>query len=163
MRSRFGRVIAAATIVVVSACGRAPAPQEKAASTSSAPSGQVTFTRDVAPILFANCAPCHRPGQVAPFSLLTYADARERSEKIATATRTRHMPPWLPMPGFGTFLNERRLTDADVATIQAWAGAGAPEGDPAVLPAAPVFTDAWQVGTPDLVVTAPKPFTLHPG
>ena len=136
MRSRFVRVVAAAALVALSACGRAPAPQEKAASASPAPAGQVTYTRDVAPILFANCAPCHRPGQVAPFSLLSYDEARKKAAEIADVTSSRQMPPWLPESGSHALQGDRRLRDRDIQILQTWAKAGAPEGRPEDLPGA---------------------------
>jgi hypothetical protein len=120
----------------------------------------VTFTRDVAPILYKHCASCHRPGQVAPFSLLTYADAAKRAKLIATVTASRYMPPWEPVPGYGHFQGERRLGDADIATLRQWAVAGAPEGNPAQLPPAPDFPEGWQLGTPDLTLRIPQPFAV---
>jgi hypothetical protein len=119
-----------------------------------------TFTRDIAPILFQHCAFCHRPGQSAPFNLLTFEDAKKRSHDIAKATRDRYMPPWLPAPGHGEFLNERRLTDTQIKLIQDWHSADAPEGNPADLPPAPAFEDGWLLGKPDLVVQFPAPYTL---
>src|SRR5579885_884981 len=89
-----------------------------------------TFNRDIAPILYDNCATCHRPGQVAPFSLLTYSDAAKRAALIATVTAKRYMPPWKAEAGYSHFLNERRLTDAQINMIAEWARNGAPEGDP---------------------------------
>src|SRR5438876_8637166 len=76
-----------------------------------------TFNKDIAPILYANCASCHRPGEVAPFSLLTYQDAAKRAGVIATVTKKRYMPPWKPEPGFGSFDHARRLTDEQIALI----------------------------------------------
>jgi Tfp pilus assembly protein PilF/mono/diheme cytochrome c family protein len=119
----------------------------------------VTFNRDVAPILFANCSSCHHPGEAAPFSLLTYEDAKRRSSQIADVTRRRFMPPWLPEKGHGEFAGERRLTDKQVQTLDKWAKAGAPRGDAADLPPAPKFVDGWQLGTPELVLDSP-PYTL---
>src|SRR6266404_6858309 len=89
-----------------------------------------TFNKDIAPILYQNCASCHRPGEVAPFSLLSYQDAAKRAKLIATVTERRYMPPWKPEPGYGNFANERRLTDTQIALIKDWAANGAPEGDP---------------------------------
>src|SRR5580704_12052025 len=109
-----------------------------------------TFTRDVAPILYHHCATCHHPGEVAPFSLLTFQDAAKRAKLIATVTASRYMPPWQPEPGYGHFQGERRLPDADIATLRRWAEAGAPQGDPAHLPPAPHFREGWQLGTPDM-------------
>src|SRR5437763_14117682 len=100
-----------------------------------------TFNKDIAPILYQHCATCHRPGEVAPFSLLTYQDAAKRAKLIATVTERRYMPPWKAEPGYGHFANERRLTDAQIALIKDWADAGAAEGDAAEKPALPTFTD----------------------
>ncbi|MGA2215208.1 MAG: ascorbate-dependent monooxygenase [Bryobacteraceae bacterium] len=119
-----------------------------------------TFDQDIAPILYANCATCHRPGEVAPFSLLTYQDASKRAALIAGAVKGRFMPPWKAEPGFGDFAGERRLTDAQIALISEWAKAGAPEGDPAVKPQPPKFTDGWQGGEPDQVLTLPSKYAL---
>ncbi len=120
-----------------------------------------TFNRDIAPILFENCAMCHHPGEVAPFSLLTYADAKKHSTEVADLTQSRQMPPWKPEHGFGEFLGERRLSDAQIAMIQAWVKAGRPEGAAADLPPKPRFTEGWVLGEPDLVVKMPAPYTLR--
>ena len=111
-----------------------------------------TFTRDVAPILFNACVSCHRPEGVAPFSLLTYGDARRRAAAIVAATRERRMPPWKPEPGHGEFLDERRLTGNDISVFARWVEDGLIEGDRAHLPAPPSWTGQWQLGTPDLIV-----------
>ncbi len=120
----------------------------------------VTFNRDIAPVLFHYCAPCHRPGEAAPFSLLTYADAKRRARQIAAVTHSRYMPPWPPEPGEGEFEGERRLTEAQIKMIAEWAAAGAPEGDPADLPPQPAFTEGWQLGRPDMVLELQRPYTL---
>jgi tetratricopeptide (TPR) repeat protein/mono/diheme cytochrome c family protein len=114
-----------------------------------------TFSRDIAPLLYRECAACHRPGGAAPFSLIEYGEVRERASLIAAATAARRMPPWLPEPSVADFAGQRRLTDAEVATIQAWVAAGAPQGDPADLPPTPRFPNGWQLGTPDLVIAFP--------
>jgi len=119
-----------------------------------------TFNKEIAPILFQNCAACHRPGEAAPFSLLTYADAKKRAKQIAEVTASRFMPPWLPEHGKGDFAGERRLSDAQVEAIREWAMAGAPDGNTADLPPAPRFIEGWQLGAPDLVVTLDRPYTL---
>jgi hypothetical protein len=121
---------------------------------------EVTYCKDVAPILYRRCASCHRPGEVAPFSLMTYQDAAKRARQLSAVTRNRLMPPWRPAPGYGEFRDARRLTDEEVATIQRWAEAGAPEGNPRELPPRPAFADGWQMGEPDLVLTMPQPFTV---
>jgi tetratricopeptide (TPR) repeat protein len=120
----------------------------------------VTFSRDVAPILFAHCAACHRPGGGAPFALLSYAEVRSRARLIAQATRARTMPPWKPEPGFGSFVGERRLSDADVDIIQKWIASGSPEGDPRELPPMPAAAATWQMGMPDLIVGMPEAYEL---
>jgi mono/diheme cytochrome c family protein len=131
------------------------------ASTTFAAAADVTFTKDVAPILFANCASCHRPGEVAPFPLLTYKDAAKRADQLAEVTQSKFMPPWKAEPlDHAKFLGERRLTDAQVATLQAWAKAGAPEGDPKLMPEAPKFVEGWTLGEPDLIVKMPKAYTV---
>jgi hypothetical protein len=124
------------------------------------PGGVPTFNRDIAPLVFSHCAPCHRPGQAAPFSLLTYADVQKRAQQTAEVTRRRYMPPWLPEPGHGDFMNVRRLTDAQLALLQRWIAAGAPEGSAADLPPAPRWPDDWQLGPPDLVVQMPQAYAL---
>jgi tetratricopeptide (TPR) repeat protein len=122
-----------------------------------------TFSRDVAPILFKHCAVCHRPGQSAPFSLLTYEDVRPRAKRIAEVTRSGAMPPWQPEPGLGQFVGERRMDDAEIASIQRWVAQGMMRGDIADMPVQPAFADAWQLGTPDIVVQMPEAYVLPAG
>ena len=119
-----------------------------------------TFARDVAPILFEHCVTCHREGGIGPFSLETYAGARERAERIAALTAARYMPPWLPEPGPAAFVGERRLTGEQIRTLRSWADGGAVEGDAAELPPAPQFAAGWQLGEPDLVVTMAEPYVV---
>jgi mono/diheme cytochrome c family protein len=119
----------------------------------------VNFTRDAAPILYRHCISCHRPGEVAPFSLLTYADAGKRASLIAKVTGTRYMPPWKPEPGYGEFAGARGLSRVEIETLRRWADAGAPEGNPADLP--PVPEDHGSaLAHPDLVARMPKPFAV---
>jgi len=120
----------------------------------------MTFNRDVAPIVYNNCAVCHRPGEVAPFSLLTYSDVKKHAEDIATATQSHYMPPWKADAGDVHFLGERRLNDAQINTIARWVEGGMIEGDARDLPAAPKFATGWRLGEPDLVVKLPKPFVI---
>jgi hypothetical protein len=124
------------------------------------PRGIPVYTRDVAPILFRRCAACHRPGEFAPFSVLAYRDVSQHARSIARAVTTRSMPPWKPVPGYGHFENERRLTLKEIQTISAWAQGGAPEGDPRRLPPVPHFTQGWQLGSPDLVARIPEPYLV---
>lgn len=123
----------------------------------------VTFSTDVAPILYSRCATCHRPGQVAPFTLLTYDDARARAQAIARMTAARRMPPWLPEASDPPFIGERRLSTSEIDVLQRWAQAGAPEGDRAQAPPPPAFPSGWTYGTPDLIVELPAPYVLRPG
>ena len=145
--------------VALGACARTSDDEVARATIQPTP----TFNKDVAPILFKNCAPCHRPGQAAPFTLLTYEDARTRADQIATATSSRRMPPWLPdLEAAPVFAGERRLSAEEIDRIARWASGGTPEGSAADRPAAPTFPDAWQLGTPDLVVTLPRAYRLMP-
>src|SRR5436190_17141289 len=130
------------------------------AISSAAAGATPTFNKDIAPILYQRCATCHRPGEVAPFSLLTYQDASKRAKLIAAATERRYMPPWKPEPGYGKFANERRLTDDQIALIRACAQNGAPEGAPGDKPPLPGFTDGWQAGKPDQILTMPSSFAV---
>lgn len=123
----------------------------------------VTYSKHIAPILFEYCAPCHRPGETAPFSLLTYNDAKRQATQMAAVTKRRFMPPWPPEPGYGEFAGTRRLTDQQIAQIAAWAKEGAPEGDPRDLPPAPKFAEGWQLGPPDLIVKLPVAYQLQAG
>jgi len=184
MRSRVlsGALVGIAT-VAVAACGPRTGEPEKTAPRLS------TFNRDIAPILFDNCASCHRPiddtpgpGPVstkpsatagtsddpicvagAPFSVLDYDSVRRHARAIASAVQRRAMPPWLPEPGHGVFTGERRLRDDQIALITKWVESGAPEGNPADVPKPPTFSGGWQLGTPDLVLTLPEPYVLQPG
>ena len=119
-----------------------------------------TFNKDVAPILYARCAQCHRPGEVAPFPLLTYQDAAKRAALIASVTASRFMPPWKPEPGYGRFQHERRLTDAEIATLAEWAKSGAAEGNPKDKPQPPSFAEGWQAGEPQVVLKAGHGFDV---
>jgi Flp pilus assembly protein TadD len=117
------------------------------------PAPPVTFSKHVAPIIWRRCAGCHRPGEIGPFSLLTYADVKQRATMIAQVTERRIMPPWKPVPGTGEFLDSRALTDDEIRTIARWVAEGATEGEPSDLPPMPQWSSDWQFGTPDLIVT----------
>src|SRR5687767_3797627 len=129
-------------------------------ATPSSAAPAPTFSKDVAPIVFEHCVSCHRPGEVAPFSLISYPEARRRARLIADVTSRGLMPPWKAAPGHGDFVGERRLTDQQIQTLRAWAGAGALEGNPADLPPQRRFTEGWHLGQPDLVVKMTEPYTL---
>lgn len=125
-----------------------------------APKGALTFNRDIAPIVFGQCVACHHPGSSAPFSLTSYAEVKKRAKLIAHVVNDRYMPPWMPEAGRGHFVGERRLTEEQIALIDRWFKAGAPEGAAADLKVKPEWSDDWQLGKPDLVVTLPEPYTL---
>ena len=130
------------------------------AGQSATDQAQVTFAKDVAPILQKNCQVCHRPGSIAPMSLLTYVDARPWARSIRQKVAAREMPPWFIDRNVGVqhFSNDVSLTDHEIATIVKWVDAGAPQGNPADMPPAREFPDVnrWQFGEPDLVVSLPK-------
>jgi Flp pilus assembly protein TadD len=112
----------------------------------------LTFSKHIAPLILSHCAACHRPGEAAPFSLLTYSDVRKHGTQIVQVTGQRYMPPWMPEPGHGDFAGSLRLSDQQIGMLARWVGQGMPEGNPADLPPAPRFTEGWQLGTPDLIV-----------
>jgi len=124
---------------------------------------KVTFAETIAPILYEHCVTCHRPGEAAPFSLITYEDARMRATLMARATQSRYMPPWHVASGYGGFVGERRLTDAQIAAFDQWVKQGTPRGDAAKMPKLPAFTDGWQLGVPDLVLEMPAGFDVPAG
>lgn len=119
----------------------------------------VTFHRHIAPLIFQYCSPCHRPGEAAPFPLLTYEDVRRRASQIVAVTQRRYMPPWLPEPGFGDFAGARRLSDDQLSVIAEWVRQGTSEGPPGNA-RPPRFTEGWQIGPPDLVVRMSVPYRL---
>jgi hypothetical protein len=119
-----------------------------------------TFSEDIAPLVFSRCAGCHRDGQVAPFSLLNYAQVKKRAKQIAEVTAERVMPPWHADKGVVDYANDRSLTDEQIALFQRWLDAGTPEGDAAKLPALPVFPTDWELGKPDIIAEAPEAFTV---
>lgn len=121
------------------------------------------FTKDVAPILYKNCVSCHRPGEIAPMSLLDYQSTRPWAKAIRGAVLSRKMPPWFADPRYGDFANDPRLTNQEVDTIRAWVDGGAAEGDPRDLPAPPKFVEGWQFGPPDLTIDIGQSFLVQPG
>ena len=124
---------------------------------AAAGSEKPTFDRDVLPVLQKNCQGCHRPGEVAPMSFLTYQEARPWAKAIKAAVVTKKMPPWLADPKYGHFSNDRHLSDAEIATLVNWADGGAPEGDAKDKPAPLQFTEGWNI-KPDMVISMPQPF-----
>ncbi|MEQ9411284.1 MAG: redoxin family protein [Fuerstiella sp.] len=120
----------------------------------------IIYTRDIAPILLTHCARCHRPGEAAPFSLLSYSDTVRHAKQIRAVVEQRLMPPWKPVADFGRFKNNHRLTDAQIAKISAWVASGSPEGRSEYLPDLPEFADGWQLGPPDVELFMPEPFEV---
>ncbi len=120
-----------------------------------------TFSKEVAPILQKNCQQCHRAGQVGPFPLVTYEQARKRADDISNVVLDRRMPPWKPDPKVGPALkHSKALSDDEIAVIAAWAESGAPEGDKADLPAPPTYRDGWALGDPDLILEPSEDFAI---
>jgi hypothetical protein len=130
------------------------------AASAAAQSAVPTFTKDVAPILYQNCTNCHRAGEIGPMPLVSYKDARPWAKSIATRVTNGTMPPWHADPQHGVFLNDRSLKPAERETIVKWANGGAPEGNPADLPAAPTFADGWMMGTPDAVFSMTEDYPV---
>src|SRR6266545_8010148 len=113
------------------------------ADTTKPSSKQVTFNKDVAPIFFKNCAECHRAGEAAPFSVMSYKDVRPWAKSIREKVANRSMPPWHADPQHGEFINDRRLTQQEIDKILAWVDGGAKEGDARDLPPQPTFVEGW--------------------
>src|SRR5688500_16859586 len=111
-----------------------------------------TFSQDIAPIIYAKCTPCHRPGEVGPMPFTSYNQVAASAGMIKYVTGIRYMPPWKPDPNFRHFLDENVLTNQQIQQIQLWADNGVPEGNPALTPPVPTFPTGSQLGTPDLVV-----------
>jgi len=128
--------------------------------TTAAAKAKPTFTEDIAPIIYNNCTECHRAGQAAPFTLQTYNDVKKRSRLIAKVTQDRYMPPWHPVEGHGKFIDERRLTDDELATLKNWHKTGMTEGPADKLPKPPKFASDWLLGEPDMIVRMPKAYIM---
>ncbi|MDE0626441.1 MAG: tetratricopeptide repeat protein [Bryobacterales bacterium] len=131
-----------------------------AAGVQSAAQAGPTFNRDVAPIVWDRCGTCHRPGGAGPFALIDYSDVAKRSDLIGDVIRSRYMPPWPPQPGGAPFEGERRMSDAEIATLLEWIEDGRPEGRNEDLPPAPTWPSGWTLGRPDLVVEMEEPFAV---
>jgi len=163
MKSSF-RVILAATSIVASCVLLAGAgdkdSSDKDKSAKTADLAAVTFTKDVAPILYSKCAECHRPGEAAPFSVLSYKDVRPWARSIKDKVVSHEMPPWHADPHIGQWSNDRRLSQDQIQKIVAWVDHGAAEGNAADLPPAPTFPDGWIIGKPDVVFQIAEETTL---
>jgi mono/diheme cytochrome c family protein len=158
-RMIFSVAIATLLIALVSRA-EIPVEAQNARAAQASTQGIVTFTETIAPIVYDNCVSCHRPGEAAPFSLITYDDVRNRGGLIAAVTGSRYMPPWQATHGYGDFQDERRLTDGQIQAIATWVKGGMPEGDKSKMPALPKFTSGWRLGTPDLVLEMPQEFEV---
>ena len=112
-----------------------------------------TYAKNVASLLNTRCVSCHRPGEVAPFSLMGYENARMHASMISEVTESRRMPPWKAVHGYGEFRGENRLTSEEIALLANWAKAGSPRGDKRYEPKVPVFTSEWSLGKPDLILS----------
>src|SRR5687768_12879696 len=118
-----------------------------------------TFSKEVVRIFQQHCQTCHHEGDIAPFSLVTFAEAKPYAALIKFMTQSRQMPPWKPVEGCGDFKDERRLTQGEIDVIARWVEAGAPEGNRADLPQPLDFTGGWALGQPDAIYKLPEPFT----
>ena len=134
-----------------------------ALSAWTAKAGEVTFTRDVAPILYAHCTGCHHPNDIAPMSLLSYRETRPWAQAIKQAVVTRKMPPWQADTKPGEYVNDPRLSAGDIATIRDWVDSGARDGNPQDLPRIPVYDESWKIGKPDVVFPIPSDYVVKPG
>src|SRR5262249_41935834 len=136
-----------------------------ALAASALAASDVTFTKDIAPILQRACQNCHRPGAIAPMSLLTYQDARPWARSIKEKVVRHEMPPWYVDRNVGItkFKDDPSLTEAEIATISNWVDHGAPAGNPADMPPLRQFSDVdkWHIGKPDLIISMPKPYKLR--
>jgi len=129
-------------------------------SSATNKSAAPTFTKDVAPIFFKNCAECHRPGEIAPMSLMNYKEVRPWAKSIREKVVSREMPPWHADPAHGQWSNDKRMSQKEIDTITAWIDGGAAEGDPKEMPAPPKFAKGWQIGEPDITFQMPEEFTV---
>ncbi len=123
--------------------------------------GKVTFADHVAPILYKHCAPCHRPGEIAPFSLIGYENAKKWAPNLTSVTESRRMPPWKAVEGFGEFLDRNALTELQIETIRRWEQSGAPRGDASKEPGPPEFPSEWALGEPDAILQPSKPYRVE--
>jgi hypothetical protein len=158
----MGLAMKATTALLLWAALAAGALAQQPGAPPSSPAGDpVSFNRDVAPIFQKHCTSCHRPGQMAPMSLLTYDAARPWARAIQRQVAGRTMPPWGADPSIGTFANDPSLSAEEIATIARWVTDGAPRGE-SPAPAEPTYADDWQIGAPDLVLSIDKPVRIPP-
>jgi hypothetical protein len=129
-------------------------------TTTPSSAAQVTFTKDIAPILFKNCTECHRQGEIAPMSLMSYSEVRPWAKSIRERVLDRSMPPWSADPAVGHWANDPRLSQQEIELVTQWVAAGAPKGEDKDMPAAPKYTNGWTIGTPDAVIEMPEEYTV---
>ena len=122
---------------------------------------QVTYSEHIAPIIYDNCTSCHRPGEIAPFSLTNYDEVASWGGMIQYVTQIRYMPPWKPDNTYSNFVGEKGLTDEEIQLIADWVEAGTPQGDPALEPPLPTFPEGSQLGTPDLVIEMEEAYFIE--
>jgi Copper type II ascorbate-dependent monooxygenase, C-terminal domain len=158
IQTSVGLGLAALVVIPFAAALSASSARSSTAPATSAPTP--TFTKDVAPILYRNCTTCHRPGEIAPMSLLTYDDARPYAKAIRDEVSEGHMPPWHADAPAGTFENERRLADAEKKTILDWVAGGAPKGNTKDLPPLPEYPEGWTIGKPDVVLEMQEDYKI---
>lgn len=151
----FASVVVAAAVMSFGTAA-AQTPGQAAARSASVP----TYTKDIAPLLYRSCASCHRAGETAPMSLMTYEEVRPWARAIKRAVTTRIMPPWPADRQHGTFKNDPSLTDEEIQAISQWVDANAPHGDPAAMPSRPSFAQGWRGGRPDLVIEMPVDYPV---
>lgn len=164
MSVRHARVLLGSALALALACGGGGVEPTPQAAEAAVPKGPPTFNRDVAPIVFRHCAPCHYDGGPGPFALLTYDDVHDHASQIVELTGKRIMPPWLPAPELARYAGERRLAQAEIDTLAAWVEAGRLEGEaadrPSDLPPAPPAVGTWRGGPPDVVLEMAEAFEL---
>ncbi len=148
------------TTIILLACVIASTSIGLPSLSANTKSKAVTFNKDIAPIFFKSCAECHRPGEAAPFSALSYKDVRPWAKSIREKVVSKQMPPWHADPHVGQFKNNRSLTPAEIDLITAWVDGGAVEGNAKELPPAPKFADGWRIGKPDVVLQMQEDYTL---
>jgi hypothetical protein len=152
--TRRGRTVAVFTVVgALTSVGMS-------GQSASSPAATPTYSKDVAPVLYKHCTSCHRAGEIAPMSLMTYAETRPWARSIGARVAAGIMPPWHADARVGEFDNDRRLTELEKDTIAAWVAAGAPEGDPKDLPAPPRYAEGWSISRPDVVLTMQEDYAI---
>ena len=152
--TRTGRTVAVLTVVGALTSVR------MSGQSASAPAAAPTYSKDVAPVLYKHCTSCHRAGEIAPMSLMTYSETRPWARSIGARVAAGIMPPWHADARVGEFDNDRRLTELEKDTIAAWVAAGAPEGDPKDLPAPPRYAEGWSINRPDVVLTMQEDYAI---